>query len=126
MARRTHRSDRTNVLHNAVAKKADPGFHPAKKSPRARPHHPRRGVLTMAVGSPKQFLATDLARADRWARDAMTAELRAEHAARAREARDQLAALRIEEKIQEAITAAPALSAYQRERLAAILTSPTP
>jgi hypothetical protein len=76
----------------------------------------------MAAGSPKQCLATDLARADRWARDAMTAELRAAHAVRAREARDQLAALRVEEKIQEAIDAAPPLSAYQRERLAGLLT----
>jgi len=80
----------------------------------------------MSAGSPKQFLATDLARADRWARDAMTAELRAGHAARAREARDQLAALRIEERIREAVNAAPPLSAHQRERLAQILTSPAP
>jgi hypothetical protein len=89
-------------------------------------HHPRRGVLTMSAGSPKQLLATDLARADRWARDALTAELRAGHAARAAEARDQLAALRVEERIVAAIEAAPPLSAHQRERLAAILTSPTP
>jgi len=65
------------------------------------------------------------ARGSRWARDAHTPELRAVHAAREREARDQLAALRVEEKIREAIDAAPPLSAHQRERLAGLLT-PTP
>ena len=66
------------------------------------------------------------ARGRRWARDAHTPELRAVHAAREREARDQLAALRVEEHIVAAIEAAPPLSAHRRERLAALLTAPTP
>jgi hypothetical protein len=80
----------------------------------------------MSGASHKQTLATDQARHKRWARDGRTPDLRAEHARAALECRDALLALRLEDRIQQAINAAPPLGAYQRERLAALLTSPTP
>jgi hypothetical protein len=79
-----------------------------------------------AIASLEQSLAIDLARHTRWARDGRTAEVRAEHKAQAREDRDSLKALRLERHIVAAVETAPPLSAYQRERLAEILTSTAP
>jgi hypothetical protein len=82
--------------------------------------------MPVAVATQEQLLAIENARHTRWARDHQTAEGRAEHKAQAREARDSLMALRVERAVVAAIDAAPPLSAHQRQRLAQILTSPTP
>jgi hypothetical protein len=79
-----------------------------------------------AIASPEQLLAVDQARHIRWARDAQTTEARARHKAQARESLDSLMAVRLERAVMAAIDAAPPLSTHQRERLAQILTAPTP